>query len=542
MCKKRIILGSMLAACLLLAAIPSQAGQLWTFQNEGSIDQFTTGTVNGTVTWDNTGKLDVTGDGSSQLTFFGETWDPVSGYTDGNNSDSPVYPPAEPNRLLTFRMQATGGAATGQHLVVIYFDDTTGSYHGTDTFYRTGDQVIQLDLGAPGFGGGDWDLATSVITKVGIYLTYDEAVQQTVTFDWIALGDEAFTADVDPVWREDFATDLDGTVPGTNGGFGVMDFSWTDDGDGDGRLHGTYVENDPLDPFVFMNWGGYAGSDRRYMFCDLTAGLNPNNTPPLDYAQIGQFLSTDSLNGELVLQTFTYHNGRQIVAVDPVYAAAAILPAGGGTVYGDPYWLDINTPWTMIQIPDKRLELDGDPPGFTGTWDASMFTDFDWWAQGSSCRFILVEEFSALDSDEDGISDLIEVLDFGSDPDDANDPGASIAITASLEWPNIVEGNDLTLTAPVGSDHQWSKDGVPLADDDPRLTGTASRNLVFAPVLVSDSGRYKCQFNDGTKAVTVSENYFLDVGAELPVTGLIGLGVCANLLMLAGAAALRRRK
>ena len=98
---QKVVFGGMLVACLVLFAVPAQAGILWAFQNEGNIDKFTSiAPVNGTVTWDASGKLEVTGDGSSQVTVWGETWDPVSGYLDPNNGETtsplPGYSSAGP--------------------------------------------------------------------------------------------------------------------------------------------------------------------------------------------------------------------------------------------------------------------------------------------------------------------------------------------------------------------------------------------------------------------------------------------------------------
>ena len=521
---RNAVLCILMLASGLAVAPDSQAGVLWTFKNEGNVNQFTSGPVECSVGWDDAGKLLVTGSGAAQATFFGQTYDPVSSFAD-------TYPPAAQHPLLTFRMQIAGGAETGQHLVVIYFDDTTGSYHGSDCYYRTGDQVIQIDLSAEGgFSGGTWDLATSVITKVGFYLTYDADVAQTAAFDWIALGDAAFTADVDPVYHNGFATEED-TQPWIDAQIaaGQMTPSWVDDG-GQGTLHFDYADpqGQAFDPFIFLPMGNYAGADRPYAFFGLDALPNPETA-----VSMGDFLIAQD-EGPMVFKQFTYYAGRQIVAVDPVWAAQAYWGEHDPNVWwGDPVWLDGHASWTMIQMPDGAT---------TGARSAAMYSDFDWFAMGASCRFILDQQFTALDSDGDGVPDLAEILDYGTDPDEA--PAAGNAITASLPAGWIEEGMDLTLTAPAGVSHQWYKDGAALADDAPRLTGSDAQNLVFAPVLQSDAGVYTCVYDDGAKAAVVSDSYLLDVlpADSLPAAGLVGLAIGANLLILAGVAARRRTR
>ncbi|MBI2422366.1 MAG: hypothetical protein HYV27_06015 [Candidatus Hydrogenedentes bacterium] len=76
----------------------------------------------------------------------------------------------------------------------------------------------------------------------------------------------------------------------------------------------------------------------------------------------------------------------------------------------------------------------------------------------------------------------------------------------------VEEGNPLTLAVPGGfSGYQWLRDGVPLVEDAPRLTGVQSSTLHFDPVIMEDAGVYTCAFDDGSKAPALSEPFTLEV-------------------------------
>ena len=100
----------------------------------------------------------------------------------------------------------------------------------------------------------------------------------------------------------------------------------------------------------------------------------------------------------------------------------------------------------------------------------------------------------------------------------------------------IEEGDFITLTAPNGSDYQWVKDGEILLEAPPRVTGANDQTLVFDRVQVADSGIYRVDYDDGTKAVVSSEPLVLNVqpAAELPATGLLGISLLAALVAAGG--------
>ena len=81
-----------------------------------------------------------------------------------------------------------------------------------------------------------------------------------------------------------------------------------------------------------------------------------------------------------------------------------------------------------------------------------------------------------------------------------------------------------------------------VVDDPPRLTASASRRLTFSPVTLSDSETYTLEYDDGSKALSTTEAFQLNVlaGGTLPVKALPGI-VCLSALLLALGIALLRR-
>jgi hypothetical protein len=108
----------------------------------------------------------------------------------------------------------------------------------------------------------------------------------------------------------------------------------------------------------------------------------------------------------------------------------------------------------------------------------------------------------------------------------------------------IVEGDRVELFALIGANYQWSKDAMLLAADPPRVTGVNTNRLVIASALVSDSGVYRVQYDDGAKAISLSDPLVLTVvplGA-LPVGGIGWLAVGIVLLSGLGCLARYRRQ
>jgi len=119
--------------------------------------------------------------------------------------------------------------------------------------------------------------------------------------------------------------------------------------------------------------------------------------------------------------------------------------------------------------------------------------------------------------------------------------GTEGEIVADLPAEFWMEGIPLKLTAPDGFNYEWRKDGVPLIEDAPRLTGVNKQQLVFNTLLLSDAGVYTVRYDNGVaKALVESESFVLSVepnleGEELPVTGLLGLMVLIFLLSITAA-------
>ncbi len=122
--------------------------------------------------------------------------------------------------------------------------------------------------------------------------------------------------------------------------------------------------------------------------------------------------------------------------------------------------------------------------------------------------------------------------------------GANI-ITASRSAGFIEEAMALTLTAPDdGTGYIWTYNYGPLADDPPRLTGTATNVLSFDPVLETDAGIYICSRDVAEKAEVATLPYTLGVlpAGSLPIAGLAGLGALAAALGLCGAGLTTRQR
>jgi hypothetical protein len=109
-------------------------------------------------------------------------------------------------------------------------------------------------------------------------------------------------------------------------------------------------------------------------------------------------------------------------------------------------------------------------------------------------------------------------------------------ILSNVYPPFIDEGTVVILTAPLGSDYQWHKDGQD-------IVGANNRELVFDPVTLLDAGTYTVTYNDGLKAIVTTPPFNLSVQPEgsVPVAGVVGLAVLLSVGAMGGAFALRKR-
>lgn len=110
-------------------------------------------------------------------------------------------------------------------------------------------------------------------------------------------------------------------------------------------------------------------------------------------------------------------------------------------------------------------------------------------------------------------------------------------ILSNVYPPFIDVGTTVVLLGPEGTGHQWRKDG---AD----ITGATERELIFSPVRLEDAGEYRVQYNDGTKAIMLSDPFFMEVSPEgtVPAAGVIGLAALLGACAAGGARLIRRRK
>ena len=103
----------------------------------------------------------------------------------------------------------------------------------------------------------------------------------------------------------------------------------------------------------------------------------------------------------------------------------------------------------------------------------------------------------------------------------------------------IEEGATLTLNTSVRNvtvsiTYQWFKNGAPLA-------GQTGSSLVIPSVTAADAGSYTVQIDVPEKAIYVSNPVIVQVFAELPVAGGLGLALVAGACALAGIAGMRRK-
>ncbi len=114
----------------------------------------------------------------------------------------------------------------------------------------------------------------------------------------------------------------------------------------------------------------------------------------------------------------------------------------------------------------------------------------------------------------------------------------SVSITGPARV-RIKEGATLTLNTSVrnvtGSiSYQWFKDSAPLA-------GQTGSSLIIPNVTSADAGSYTVQIDVPDKSIYISDPVIVQVFAELPVAGGLGLALVAGACALAGIAGMRRK-
>ncbi|HOQ89497.1 MAG TPA: immunoglobulin domain-containing protein [Candidatus Hydrogenedentes bacterium] len=114
----------------------------------------------------------------------------------------------------------------------------------------------------------------------------------------------------------------------------------------------------------------------------------------------------------------------------------------------------------------------------------------------------------------------------------------SVSITGPARV-RIEEGATLTLNTSVrnvtGSiSYQWFKDSAPLA-------GQTGSSLIIPNVTSADAGSYTVQIDVPDKSIYISDPVIVQVFAELPVAGGLGLALVAGACALAGIAGMRRK-
>ncbi|MBI2426098.1 MAG: beta-propeller fold lactonase family protein [Candidatus Hydrogenedentes bacterium] len=103
------------------------------------------------------------------------------------------------------------------------------------------------------------------------------------------------------------------------------------------------------------------------------------------------------------------------------------------------------------------------------------------------------------------------------------------------------EGERIELLAPSGFAYQWFKNGMPLSEDAPRLTGTAGPLLVLDPAIQADTAQYSVQY-ELVAGPSNSLPLELDVlpAGSLPAVRPLGLMLLALILNFTAPGLLRR--
>jgi hypothetical protein len=122
-------------------------------------------------------------------------------------------------------------------------------------------------------------------------------------------------------------------------------------------------------------------------------------------------------------------------------------------------------------------------------------------------------------------------------------PKAGAAITSNPTPGDIFRSQPLSLIAPAGfSNYVWKRNGLVLAENAPRITGTLAQTLEFDPVLIGDEAVYTVTYDDGTGTILESPAYTLVTAAapaSVPAASTIALGAIMVTLTLLGLRRLR---
>lgn len=120
--------------------------------------------------------------------------------------------------------------------------------------------------------------------------------------------------------------------------------------------------------------------------------------------------------------------------------------------------------------------------------------------------------------------------------------GADGQVEAS---PNVLfeEGTAVTLTGPEGTGHVWFKDGLPVADDAPRVTGAGTAALRISALDPEDAGDYECMASDAALHLNITAPFNLRVAPpdSVPAAGAAALAGMVSGIAAAACGLLRRR-
>jgi len=151
---------------------------------------------------------------------------------------------------------------------------------------------------------------------------------------------------------------------------------------------------------------------------------------------------------------------------------------------------------------------------------------------------VALEVTTAVGSDVETSVDLITAEPSGPIISDQSPAGVFLGEGDTAELSVDVTGTTGGVT------YAWFRSGVgaPLSDGG-RISGATTDTLTISDVSLSDHGTaYRLRIEDAAKLVTYSGWFMLYVGADVPVTGTIGLGLVAGVIALAGAATLHRKR
>ena len=115
---------------------------------------------------------------------------------------------------------------------------------------------------------------------------------------------------------------------------------------------------------------------------------------------------------------------------------------------------------------------------------------------------------------------------------------AAPVITPSAAF--AIDGKFFSLTAPDGAvaGYVWVKVGG-------ATLGTTTATHAFDPITAADAGTYSVTYDDGATKTVITLTIDVDVlpaGNEVPLTGLLGLGILAGACVLGGRSVLRGKK